>query len=124
VKMLTWGAASRKRWEEIYRERKPLERKAGRPPKVNPVALVAYMYYHNASVAKTAKRFGVSARTVTNARREWGDIVRKEFMRFRLQKAEARQEEAALWDDMEYARIEAWVERQKRDWEELVKIPE
>lgn len=48
-----------------------LRKKGGRPPKVDPIKVVRWRRRNNASIADTAKHFGVCKRTVANAGATW-----------------------------------------------------
>lgn len=58
----------------------------GRPPKVDPVKLVAWRQGRNASIAETAKRWNVSEATVKRLSREYGKAAEAERQRYELER--------------------------------------
>jgi hypothetical protein len=54
----------------------------GRPPKVDPIKLVAWRQGRNASIAETAKRWNVSEATVKRLSREYGKAAEAERQRY------------------------------------------
>lgn len=54
----------------VRADEKP-RKKGGRPPKVDPIKVVRWRRRNKASIADTAKHFGVCKRTVANAGAAW-----------------------------------------------------
>ena len=54
----------------------------GRPPKVDPIKLVAWRQGRNASITETAKRWNVSEATVKRLSREYGKAAEAERQRY------------------------------------------
>jgi AraC-like DNA-binding protein len=58
----------------------------GRPPKVDPIKLVAWRQAHSATVAETAKRWNVSKPTVQRLSREYGEAAKAERQRYQMER--------------------------------------
>lgn len=58
----------------------------GRPPKVDPIKLVAWRQGRKASIAETAKRWNVSEATVKRLSRDYGQAAEAERERYELER--------------------------------------
>ena len=67
--------------------------KVGRPPKVEPIKLVAWRQAHKASIADTAKRWHVSEATVKRLCRQYGEAAELERQRWQCEQLDRELQE-------------------------------
>lgn len=87
------------------------ELKKGRPLKVDPLRVAGWRQTRRASIARTAKHFGICRKTVSNYCREYGEAAAMARAEWRFQRdlkemADMEREEAHI-----QAMIEFWKKR-------------
>lgn len=78
--------------------------KMGRPPKVDPIKLVAWRQAHKATAAETAARWKVSKRTVQQLCRDYGEAAKQERKRWQMERVDRELDAAEYEFDMMFLR--------------------